>query len=256
VTFLAEFGWTQAAVIVSGIGIFVAALVALFKDEFWHWRHAPGLEVGIEREGEFAVALRLRNPSQRTAAQGVAVRVIDYEGDPVERALRPRWFTEVIHSVDRLLPRASGETSFGIAPNGEVRLPLAILKDADTAEDKAVALLPAALGQGEGALEVLVAHPLAERREAVEQWPEAGEVSDKPAMIRLEVAADNVPARLYTVTISRPHDVPPRDGMPLNPAFRAMTFDVGLVEGAQHTLVLAAGEHERNAWLLEVPPET
>jgi hypothetical protein len=33
------FGWTAGVVVIG----FIAALVALFKDEFWHWRHAPGL---------------------------------------------------------------------------------------------------------------------------------------------------------------------------------------------------------------------
>ena len=39
------FGWTAGVVVVG----FIAALVALFKDEFWHWRHAPGLDVALSR---------------------------------------------------------------------------------------------------------------------------------------------------------------------------------------------------------------
>jgi hypothetical protein len=131
--------WAVAGVVVA----LFAALVALFREEFWHRRHAPRLEVALGRLGGdfFALALRLRNASTRLAAEGVTVRVIELEPHPLEGAVGPKWVSPIV-DLDQLLCRASGETTFGLAPCGEARLPLLTLQDGWTPRDPAVAILP------------------------------------------------------------------------------------------------------------------
>ena len=59
--------WTIALVFVAAI----AAVIALFKDEVWHWVHAPRLDVQVDRRGGigmYDLQLVLKNESRRMAA--------------------------------------------------------------------------------------------------------------------------------------------------------------------------------------------
>jgi hypothetical protein len=55
---------------------------------------------------------------------------------------------------------------------------------------------------------------------------------DAPAMLRLEIAASNVPARLYTVKIYRTTDAPSAEHLPMNPNIRTpIAFTLKLCAG-------------------------
>jgi hypothetical protein len=225
------FGWTAGVVVVG----FLAALVALFKDEFWHWRHAPGLDVALVAEPypSFGYAVRLKNPSERLSAEGASVRVLEFEPHPLEYATGPKWSNHIIQ-VDRLVPRASGETTFVLAPKAEVRVPLFSVGGAWTDEEHAVASFPwwdgmtTVVGAHEG---LLVLPSMRSREEWIDPYPDLRPIEDCPAMVRLEVSGTNVPARLYTVKITRDVDASPGEAPPGNPSLHRDTFSVTLEPG-------------------------
>jgi hypothetical protein len=226
------FGWTAGVVVVG----FIAALVALFKDEFWHWRHAPGLDVALVAEPypSFGYSVRLKNPSERLSAEGASVRVLEFEPHPLEYATGPKWSNHIIQ-VDRLVPRASGETTFVLAPEAEVRLPLFSVGGAWTDEEHAVASFPwwegmtTVAGAHEG---LLVLPSTRSRDEWIHPHPDLRAIEGCPAMVRLEVSATNVPARLYTVKITRDVDAWPGEAPPGNPSLHRDTFSVTLEPGS------------------------
>jgi hypothetical protein len=222
-------GWTIGAVLAA---VF-AVVVALFKDELWHGMHRARLDVGVvSGSGPFDVELLLWNTSKRTAAEGVTARIIQMEDHPIEYARGPKWMPRLT-ALDQLLPRISGETSFALAPLGQVHLPLLTLSDRWTSADAALAQI--ATREDEGGEEQrggLVILPSAdERAAAVEESPGLQRALPSPAMIRLEVAATNVPARLFTFKIWRNLDAPPRAQMPRSPYLRAGLFHWKLEDG-------------------------
>jgi hypothetical protein len=105
--------------------------------------------------------------------------------------------------IDQLVPRASGETSFGLPPEGATTLSLLHLNDGDTSADPATADLVWMDQQPEGPdhTGLLVLPSADERKHWTELHPDLATIMDAPAMVRLEVAATNVPARMYTVKI-------------------------------------------------------
>lgn len=224
-------GWTAAA----ALATFLAVIVALFKDEFWHWLHAPALDVELVPEPypSFGFALRLKNPSKRLSAEGVSVRALDLEPHPLEYSIGPKWSNHIIQ-VDRLVPRVSGETTFHVAPEAEVQLPLFSVGGAWTDQDHAVASIPwwdgttTVSGDHEGRLVL----PSMESREAwIDPFPVLRPIEECPAMMRLEVSGTNVPARLYTVKITRDINAWPGEAQPGNPIFHRSTFSAILEAG-------------------------
>jgi hypothetical protein len=231
-------GWTVAAVIVAAI----AALIALFKDELW-WRvHAPKLEVRLVRAGVvagFELELRVRNTSKRMAADEVTVRAVELEPHPLEGAIGMRGVSHIV-PVDRLVPRASGETSYGVAPQAEVRLPFVTWLDGQTRADPVLASVAWAPKTSVAQTQIydeagglLVLPSADDRAHWVEMHPNLVAIMSAPAMIRLEVAARNVPARLYTVKLRRTPDAPVADDLPLNLNRRVGVFSSELVEGSE-----------------------
>jgi hypothetical protein len=224
-------GWTVGAVVVAAL----AVIAALFKDELWHWMHRARLEVvAVRGSGPFEVELQLRNPSNRTAAEGVTARIIQMEDHPIEYSLGPKWMPRLT-PLDQLLPRISGETMFALAPLGQVRLPLLTFDDGWTSADPALARIATAKGAegGEdGSRGDLVVLPNADQRgTALENHPGLRRALSSPAMIRMEVAATNVPARLFTLKLWRSLERPPAGQMPMSPYLRAGAFSWELVDG-------------------------
>jgi hypothetical protein len=163
----------------------------------------------------------------------VTVRVIELESHPLQASIGPRW-APPIGATDRLLKRASGEATFGIPPDGEVRVSLLGLKDGWTDDDPTIAYLPWMNPGDDREVQpgVLVLPSTDERRSWSEQYPDLATIMDAPAMVRLEIAATNVPARLYTVKVYRTTDAPSGQHLPVNPDLRtAIAFRLDLVPG-------------------------
>jgi hypothetical protein len=200
-----------------------AVIVALFKDEFWRWRHAPKLEAQLKRGGPdlSRIFLVLRNSSSRTVAQSASVRVAEVHPHPHVEAIGPKGVDPVVY-VDKLLRRASGDDRFDIAPQGEVRLELATLKDGYGPDDPVVASVAwGGPGDNWGYLEdpeQLLVLPSWEARLEWGEQPTLGHFKpplDSPAVIILELAASNVSAKLWSVSLWRDPAMPPADGLPM-----------------------------------------
>ncbi|MEA2331369.1 MAG: hypothetical protein QOH58_1507 [Thermoleophilaceae bacterium] len=222
---------TGAAVIAALLGV----LVALFKDELWHQLHAPRFEVSLERGGlaREKVQIRIRNTSKRLAAENASVRVTEVVPHPLEAAIGPRGISGIV-AVDLLLKRRSGESIYAVAPQGQVLLDLVDLTDAND-PDQPVKARPAWDGpvtnvdyDNVGGLLVL---PSQESRESwAEQMP--GVRMDSAALVHLEVAASNVPARLYTVKLYRSPHVPPARDLPMAATSGGAQLYAELFEGS------------------------
>ncbi len=205
---------TGAAVIVTLLGV----LVALFKDELWHRLHASRFAVSLERGGLMRekVQVRVRNTSKRLAAQDASVRVTEVVPHPLEAAIGPRGISGIV-AVDQLLKRTSGQSTYAVAPQGQVLLDLVNLTDAYS-PDQSVKAEPAWEGPvtnvGYDDVDGLLVLPSQEARETwATQLP--GLSMDSAALVRLEVAASNVPAHLYTVKLYRSPHVPPARDLPM-----------------------------------------
>jgi hypothetical protein len=222
--------WARGGVIAA----LLTVLVALFKDEFWNWRHGSKLTVVLFDERHWGdLKFRLRNESRRTPARQVSVRVIELEPHPFERTVGTKWVDHVM-SVDVLLSRPTGETRYDIAPGAEVIVPFTQLRDGWTDDEAAVALMPWAPKPpmpSEDQAGLLVLPSLADRQHWADQLPGLEESWGAPAMARIEVAGTNVAARYYTVKIWRDPEPPPAGQRPDNPSFKAGVFRTELVSG-------------------------
>jgi hypothetical protein len=78
---------------------------------------------------------------------------------------------------------------------------------------------------------LLVLPSMRSREEWIDPYPDLRPIEDCPAMVRLEVSGTNVPARLYTVKITRDVDAWPGEAPPGNPSFHRDTFSVTLEPG-------------------------
>jgi hypothetical protein len=222
---------TGAAVIATLLGV----LVALFKDELWHQLHAPRFEVSLVRGGlaREKVQVRIRNTSKRLAAEEASVRVTEVEPHALEAAIGPRGISGIV-AVDLLLKRRSGESTYSVAPQGQVLLDLVTLTDAYD-PDQSVKAMPAWDGPvtnvGCDDVDGLLVLPSYEDRE---QW--AGQLPgvpmDSAALVHVEVAASNVPARLYTVKLYRSPHVPPARDLPMAATSGGAQLYAELFEGS------------------------
>jgi hypothetical protein len=197
-----------------GIGVaLLAVLVALFKDEYWHWRHAPKVDVGLRRD-QGRVLLVLCNPSSRVAAQSASVRVTQVRPHPWVAAMGVKDLALESTIVDRLLRRPSGEDRFDIAPGGEAQVEVAHLRDGYGPEDPVVAKV--AWGAPAGCESV---HEIEGEMIVLPSWTARLEWGDRqppmnsPAVIQMEVAAANVPARIWSLMLWRDPAMPPADGL-------------------------------------------
>jgi hypothetical protein len=213
-------------VALGAIGTLLAVLVALFKDEISHLLYAPSIEV-TEEYGDnfFDRVLKLRNSSRRQAAIGVTVRGLWLDHHPIEHAIGPQGVSLRV-ATDTLIPRPSGETTFDIPPRGEVRLPLMQLRDAEKPEEPVTAEVPwADVTSTLGHEGLLIAPSVDEVSRWKDEFPAAMEGS---ASIELEVAARNVPARVYALTVARRRDPSFGDSAPWRPGLRIGSFDIHL----------------------------
>jgi hypothetical protein len=86
------------------------------------------------------------------------------------------------------------------------------------------------------------------------QHPDLAPIMNLPAMIRLEVAAANVPARHYTLKLSRDPSMPPAEELPMSPGLRIGAFEMVLENGlapynaAPHAGGLPVGKTEAEAY--------
>jgi len=223
-------GWTIGGVLV-GLS---AVLVALFKDEFWHALYAPRLDVHLtgHTPQTAVVVLVVRNTSQRVPAESVTVRVTQVEPHPFEHVIGTKQMDHV-RDADVLLPRVSGETAFGLSPGSAARVPLMTYRDAYEDGNAAIVELPWAEPEVAGRDErlLLVLPSVDDREYWVETHPDLVDLWPSPAMIRLEVAAANVPAKLYTVKLRRDPDRPPLSRAPMVQLVGSGAFSVELWPG-------------------------